>query len=100
MKKIRTRHFRYTMRASLGFSILFLGWFFLFGRGLAISHFDLMSYCVFAVIAVAAGSFLLFSFAPYFRGDKRWYAVSALLTVVFFTGVVMLWQVPIPEAVL
>lgn len=100
MKKIRTRYFHYTMRASLGFSILFLGWFLLFGRSLAVSHFDLMSYSVFAVIIAAAGSFLLFSFAPYFRGDKRWYAIPALLTVVFFAGVVMLWQAPIPEAVL
>jgi hypothetical protein len=43
---------------------------------------------------MAGISFLVFSFVPYFRGDSRWYSISALLTVAFFIGAGMLWQNP------
>ena len=94
MKARRTRWFRYTLFSALGFSALFLGWFVLFGRRLAPSHFWGVTGAVFAVLGLAAMSFLVFCFLPYFRGDRRWYSISALLTVVFTLGVALLWQVP------
>ena len=59
-----------------------------------------MTDCVFAVMALATVSFLLFSFLPYFHGDKRWYTISALLTAVFFISAVMVWQVSPTGAVI
>ncbi len=94
MRTMRTRHFRIALYAALGFSALFLGWFFLFGRQLAITHFKSITDVVFSVLALAAGSFLAFCFLPYFQGERRWYSISALLTAVFLVGAVMLWQVP------
>ncbi len=95
MQKVRTRYFFYTLHSVLGFSVLFLGWFALFGRKLAQEHFLGMTELVFSILALAVGSFLVFVFFPYFKGDKRWFAIPTLLTVVFFLGTVMLWQVPI-----
>ncbi len=98
MKKIRTRHFKIALSVSLASSALFLLWFAIFGVRLAQTHFQGMADAVFAVLVLAAASFLGFCFFPYFRGDKRWYSISALLTVVFLVGAAMLWQVP-PTAV-
>lgn len=95
MQKIRTRYFFYTLRSVLGFSVLFLGWLALFGRNLALTHFRGMTDVVFAVLVMAVFSFLAFMFVPFFKGDKRWFAIPALLTVVFFAGTAMLWQVPV-----
>ena len=95
MKTLRTRYFRLTLRLVLGFSALFLGWFALFGRRLAQTYFDGITDVVFSIFGLAAASFLIFCFVPYFRGDRRWYSISALLTVVFFVGAAMLWQVPV-----
>jgi hypothetical protein len=95
MQKIRTRYFFYTLHSVMGFSALFLGWFTLFGRKLATTHFRGMTDLVFSVLAIAVLSFLAFVFVPFFKGDKRWFAIPALLTAVFFVGTVMLWQVPI-----
>ena len=100
MRRIRTRRFHLTLRAAFGFSALFLAWLFLFGKSLATSHFTEISYCVFSVLVIAAASFLAFCFIPYFHGDKRWFAIPALLTVVFLAGTVVLWQVPLPEVML
>ena len=94
MKRLRTRHFRIALCSVLGFSAIFLGWFALFGRKLALTHFDGIMDVVLAVFVLAAASFLAFCYVPYFRGDRRWYTISALLTVVFFVGAAMLWQVP------
>lgn len=98
MKKMRTRYFKMTLGGAIGFSALFLGWFLLFGRMLAVSHFSGVQNSVFAVLGLAAVSFLAFSFLPYFHGDKRWYSISALLVAVFFAGSAMLWQIA-PAAV-
>ena len=95
MQKVRTRYFFYTLHSALGFSALFLGWFALFGRNLAQRHFRGMTELVFLVLAMAVFSFLAFVFVPFFKGDKRWFAIPALLTAVFFVGTAMLWQVPI-----
>ena len=92
MKKMRTRYFKMTLGGAIAFSALFLGLLVVFGKQLAATHFDGLLDCVFAVLALAAASFLVFSFLPYFRGDKRWYAISALLVLVFFVGSAMLWQ--------
>ncbi len=95
MQKIRTRHFFKTLRISAGISALFLAVIGLFGQRLASRYFFAMTDAVFAVMMLAAGSFLLFSFLPYFRGDKRWYFISALFTATFLIGVHFLWQFPV-----
>lgn len=98
MKKIRTRHFRIALSTASICSALFLLWFAIFGTKLAETHFTGVADAVFAVLVLAASSFIGFCFFPYFRGDRRWYSISALLTLVFLVGAAMLWQVP-PTAV-
>lgn len=95
MKKIKTRQFFKTLYTVLGVGAAFLLWMAVFGCRLAVDHFNGVTIGVFAFLAVAAISFLAFAFLPYFHGDKRWYAIPSLLTVVFFTGTAMLWQVPV-----
>ncbi len=95
MQKRRTKHFKITLWTAIAFSALFLLWFSIFGTKLAASHLEGILDAVVAVMGLAAGSFLLFSFMPYFRGDKRWYSISALFTAVFFIGAMMLWQTPV-----
>ncbi|MBQ9131086.1 MAG: hypothetical protein IJX62_01265, partial [Clostridia bacterium] len=95
-----TRQFKRTLLAVSAASALFLLWFAVFGKGLAVSHFQGVLDAILVVMALAAGSFLAFSFLPYFHGDKRWYSISALLTVVFFAGAVMLWQAPVTGVIL
>lgn len=95
MKKIKTRQFLKALYTSLGISAAFLLWMAAFGCRLAVDYFDGVTIGVFAFLAVAAISFLAFAFLPYFHGDKRWFAIPSLLTVVFFTGTAMLWQVPL-----
>ena len=99
MQKRRTHYFHITLGASTALSTLFLAVIALFGRTLAASNFRGITDCVFAVMALAAGSFLVFSFLPYFQGDRRWYAISAILTVVFFLSAVLVWQMPYGGAV-
>ena len=94
MKKRRTRHFKFTLSTVGIASAIFLAWLLLFGRGMAQTHFQGIADTVFAVMALATGSFLVFSFFPYFRGDKRWYSISVLLTIVFFAGTAMLFSTP------
>ena len=98
MQKRRTHHFKITLYTVLGASALFLICLALFGKELVATQFSLMNDCVFSVMALAVGSFLSFSFLPYFHGDKRWYSISAVLTAVFFVGTVVLWQAPITGA--
>ena len=100
MQKRRTHHFKVTLYTVLGLSAIFLACLMLLGKGLLATHFSLMNDCVFSVIGLAVGSFLTFSFLPYFRGDKRWYSISAVLTAVFFVGTVVLWQAPITGTVI
>ena len=100
MKKLRTRHFHIALTASFAVSALFLAWFMLFGKRLAGTNFVGVSDAVMALLAIAAGSFLIFCFVPYFRGDRRWYAISTVLTVTFCIGCAMLWQVGGPAVVL
>ena len=96
MKKRRTHQFKISLFSVSTASALFLAWVALFGRKLAETRFQSVADAVFVFMALAAGSFLAFSFFPYFRGDKRWYSISALLTAVFFVGTVMLFSVPVP----
>ena len=93
MKKLRTRYFQITLLIALGFSALFLGWMLLFGKRLALTHFDGIADAVFGVFGLATASFLAFCFIPYFRGDRRWYSISALFTLVFCLGSAMMWQI-------
>ena len=100
MQKRRTQHFKVTLYTVLCASVTFLAALLLFGESLLATHFSVVNDCVFGVMALAVVSFLTFSFLPYFNGDKRWYSISALLTVVFFVGTVVLWQAPITGTVI
>ena len=95
MKKIRTEQFFKTLYTSMGICGAFLLFMLIFGRSIAASNFDLLLGCVFAVLGLAALSFLIFSFLPYFHGDRRWFAIPTLLTAVFMIGTAMLWQFPV-----
>lgn len=95
MKKIRTEQFFKTLYTSMGICGAFLLFMLVFGRSIAASNFDLLLGCVFAVLGLAALSFLIFSFLPYFHGDRRWFAIPTLLTAVFMIGTAMLWQFPV-----
>ena len=64
------------------------------GSSFTIDSIDVLINCIFIVFGLAAASFLLFSFVPYFRGDKRWYSISALLTLAFFVGTAIIWKLP------
>ena len=99
MQRRRTQYFKITLFSSCTLSACFLLWIALFGTRLAAANFSRVADSIFVIMALAAGSFLTFSFLPYFRGDRRWYAISALLTAVFFVGAVMLWQVPLAGGV-
>lgn len=92
MKKLRTHHFHITLSVAFILSGMFLGWFLLFGEKLAQTHFKNLSEALLAMFGLAAASFLVFCFAPYFRGDRRWYSVSTIFTLAFCIGSAMLWQ--------
>ena len=94
MKKIRTRHFFRALKTVSAFSAGFLLWMLVLGRELVISNFDAVTISVFGIFGLAAISLLAFCFVPYFRGDKRWFSIPAILTSVFFVSLVMIWNVP------
>lgn len=92
MKKLRTRHFYITLYSTLALSGLFLGWFLLFGKRLATTNLSGMSDALIVLFGLAAISFLIFCFVPYFRGDRRWYSVSTIWALAFCIGSAMLWN--------
>ena len=85
---------------SFGLSVLLLTVLSVFGKYLDALSFQTVVNCTFAIFALAAASFLVFNFFPYFRGDKRWFSISALLTLTFFVGSAILWSFPAGVAVL
>ena len=95
MKKIRTRQFFKTLYTSMGIGGAFLLFMLIFGKSIAENNFDVLLGCVFSVLGLAALSFLVVCFLPYFHGDRRWFAIPTLLTAVFMVGTAMLWQFPI-----
>ena len=95
VQRRRTQYFKITLLFSCTLSVCFLLGIALFGTRLAAVNFSHLTDAIFVIMTLAAGSFLLFSFLPYFRGDRRWYSISALLTLVFFAGAGMLWQIPL-----
>ena len=94
MKKIRTRQFYRTLYTSMGIGAAFLLFMLIFGRSIAAQNFEVLIGCAFGILALAAVSFLIFSFLPYFQGDRRWFAIPSLLTAVFIAGTALLWQLP------
>ena len=100
MKKIRTRNFFLTLKIVSGFSACFLLWMLILGRRIAVEHFESVTNSVFVVFGIAAASFLAFCFMPYFKGDRRWFAIPAILTSVFFISLVVLWKIPTPGMVI
>lgn len=95
MQKRRTQHFKMTLAIAGAFSMLIPAMIAAFGRQMTQADPNLAIGCIFAVLVLAAASYLTFSFLPYFRGDRRWYSISALLTVAFFAGAAILWQLPL-----
>ena len=95
MKKIKTEQFFKTLYTSMGIGGAFLLFLLIFGKGIATNNFDVLLGCVFTVLGLATLSFLVFSFLPYFHGDRRWFAIPALFATVFMVGTAMLWQFPI-----
>ena len=95
MKKIRSRRFHITLRTVLGASALFLAWLGIWGQRMAEKHPERIIDCGMVVFGLAAASFLAFCFLPYFKGDRRWFSISGLLTVVFFVGATMVWNAPV-----
>ena len=95
MKKIRTEQFFKTLYTSMGIGSVFLLFMLFFGRSIATSNFDVLLGCVFTILGLAVLSFLIFSFLPYFHGDRRWLAIPTLFAAVFMIGTAMLWQFPI-----
>ena len=79
----------------MGIGGAFLLFMLIFGRSIAAQNFDVLIGCVFTILCLAAVSFLVFCFLPYFHGDRRWFAIPSLLTAVFMVGTAMMWQFPI-----
>lgn len=94
MQKRRTQHFKITLSIAAGISCIMLLILAIFGQQFTSTSLSILVNCIFTVLGLAATSFLLFSFVPYFKGDKRWYSISALLTLAFFIGIGMIWQNP------
>lgn len=95
MQKRKTRYFHLTLLAAGLVSCALLATLSLFGSQLAALSFAAVIDCVFLLSVLAVASFLAFSFLPYFHGDRRWYAISALLTVAFFVGGAIVWRLPV-----
>ena len=94
MQKRRTQHFKMTLAIAVATSCLLLFVLAISGKYFTSGSLGFLVNCIFAVLGLAATSFLVFSFVPYFRGDRRWYSISALLTLAFFIGAGMIWQSP------
>lgn len=78
----------------MGISAAFLLFVIIFGRSIAAQNFNVLIGCGFAVLGLSVLSFLAFCFLPYFQGDRRWFAIPSLLTVVFIAGTALMWQFP------
>lgn len=96
MKAIRTRYYKMTMCGVSIFCALYLTVFAILTRKLCpAGGIDGAAAALFCLIALATMSFLLFCFQPFFKGDRRWFSVSGVLTVSFFIGSMVLFQTPI-----
>ncbi len=100
MKSIRTRRFRGALLTASVFSALFLVLIAAFGKQLVPQYFSILLGAVFFVLILATASFLAICFAPYFRHEKRWFAIPAMLTVLFFISAVWIWRLPLDMGVL
>ena len=94
MKRKRTRYFRFSMKFVAAFGAAFLLFLLTFGKEIARTHFEGMAGVTFSILALAALSIFVFFFVPFFRGDRRWYAIPGVLATVFFCGAAILWSVP------
>ncbi len=94
MKRKRTRYFKISLRAALLFGAGFLLFLLTAGKQIAKANFDSMAGLTFSLLALSVVSLLAFVYFPFFRGDKRWYAIPGILTTVFFCGAAFLWQLP------
>lgn len=93
MRSNRNTGFRKAVTTVLAASAVLLGVLLLFGKRIAGVSMVILYIPVFAWLAAAAFSFLLFSFLPDFQSDRRWYLIPGILTVVFLIGSAILWTV-------
>lgn len=95
MKRKRTRYFKLSLKAVSLFGIAFLLFLLTAGKQIALSHFESMAGVTFSILALSLVSLFVFVYLPFFRGDKRWYAISGILSTVFFFGASILWRLPV-----
>ena len=95
MKRKRTRYFKLSLKAVSLFGIAFLLFLLTFGKQIALSHFEGMAGLTFSILALSLISLFVFVYIPFFRGDKRWYAISGILSTIFFFGASILWTIPV-----
>ncbi|MBQ7173363.1 MAG: hypothetical protein IJR88_04530 [Clostridia bacterium] len=95
MKRKRTRYFHKSIKIVCAFGAGFLLFLLTAGKEIAKNHFNGMAALTFSLLALSALSLLLFLCVPFFRGDRRWYAIPSVMTFVFFCGASILWRVPV-----
>ena len=95
MKRKRTRYFRQAVKIVCAAGGIFLLFLLTFGKEIAKTHFSGMAALTFSLIAISAVSLFAFIYLPFFKGDRRWYAIPGILTAVFFAGASILWRVPV-----
>ena len=95
MKRKRTRYFRRAMKIVCGFGGVFLLFLLTIGKQIAKAHFDGMAALTFSVLALSALLLLAFIYLPFFKGDRRWYAIPGVLVTTFVFGAAILWRVPV-----
>ena len=95
MKLKRTRYFHHSIKIVCALGGAFLFFLLTAGKEIAKTHFSGMAAVTFSILALSALSLFLFLSLPFFRGDRRWYAIPGVLTFVFFCGASILWRVPV-----
>lgn len=95
MKRKRTRYFHHSMKIACAISGAFLFFLLTVGKEIAKTHFSSMAAVTFSILALSALCLFVFLSLPFFKGDRRWYAIPGLFTVVFFCGAAILWGVPV-----
>ena len=95
MKRKRTRCFKISLKAVSLFGMAFLLFLLTIGKEIAKAHFESMAGLTFSVLALSMISLFAFIYIPFFRGDRRWYAISGILSTIFFFGASILWRLPV-----
>ena len=95
MKRKRTRYFRHSMKLVCALGGAFLLFLLTAGKEIAKNHFGGMAALTFSILAISVLCLFAFVYFPFFKGDRRWYAIPGVLTFVFFCGASILWRLPV-----